>query len=123
MIDTTGESEMILPIEIKGESTEALLDTGSPYTIMDWTLYKQLKLKMCSSQRVSSKGFAGQLKYAKGEAEVNVLLQNYTYKLRCQIVPNGLMSYRMVLGRNLLSQADVTIVNGESETITDGMHN
>lgn len=81
IIESTGEDDMIIPIEVKGRSSDALLDTGSPYTIMDLALYKQFKLRMCSSSKLSLKGFAGQVKHALGEVEVIVLIQNNTYKL------------------------------------------
>lgn len=111
-IETTSEEKMPMPVTIRNHKQKALLDTGSPYTVMDQNLYKQLKLGRWSNYKVSMKGFAGRTEFSLGEIEVNMMINDENYSLRCQIIPNGLMSYRIILGRNILEQATVTIEDG-----------
>lgn len=111
-IETTSEEKMPLPVTIRNHKQKALFDTGSPYTVMDQNLYKQLKLGRWSNYKVSMKGFAGRTEFSLGEIEVNMMINDENYSLRCQIIPNGLMSYRIILGRNILEQATVTIEDG-----------
>lgn len=106
------ENTMIIDTEINTRTVKGLLDTGSPYTMMTYGKYKQLKLGRWSRSNAFLKGFAGQPQLALGELTVSIVIQNNVYELQVQIVQNGLMSYDLVLGRQLLKQATITITNG-----------
>lgn len=79
IIEAVTEGNMMIPIEIKGMSTNALLDTGSPYTLMDKATYDGAKLGPLDSYTVPLKGFAGQEKRSLGSIKVKVYLQNNNF--------------------------------------------
>lgn len=112
VIEKDNEEDMMIPVTMSGKETMALLDTGSPYTVMNLKTYKQLKLNRWQETSVSMKGFAGTRSKARGELQIKMLIQNENYVLRCVIVNDGLMSYDMVLGRNLTKVADIMINDG-----------
>ncbi|KAJ6639400.1 CCHC-type zinc finger nucleic acid binding protein [Pseudolycoriella hygida] len=97
VIETESSGKMMVPVTIKGVVVQALLDTGSPYTLMAYSTYKQLKLGPWSSFTVPMKGFAGTMNYSYGQ---------------CEVINDNWMGYKMLLGRNLLTEADVAIKKG-----------
>ncbi|KAJ6642723.1 Transposable element P transposase [Pseudolycoriella hygida] len=112
IIERNDDANMLIPLTVNKTTFEALLDTGSPYTMMDEPLYEQLQLGKWSKSKVSVRGFAGKTQHALGEVEVNVEIGKDKYKILCQVVRDGCMTYRMLLGRNILRQAEVLIRNG-----------
>ncbi|KAJ6646329.1 Transcription factor grauzone, partial [Pseudolycoriella hygida] len=97
VIEMSDEINMMVKVAIQGKETTALLDTGSPYNVMSLRVYKRLGLKKWSSTPVTMKGFAGATQFPLGEIEV---------------VQDGLMSYDLLIGRSLLTHADVFIERG-----------
>ncbi|KAJ6649000.1 hypothetical protein Bhyg_04232 [Pseudolycoriella hygida] len=94
---------MLIPLTVNETTFEALVDTGSPYTMMDESLYEQLQLGKWSKSKVSVRGFAGKPQYTLGAIEVNIEIE-----------------------RNILRQAEVMIKNGLPtivKTVSDGPEN
>ncbi len=95
MVVESERDNMMIPMSANGVQFSALLDTGSPYMFMDTALYDQIRLPRCSHNRIPLIGFGGRTTYSLGENKVNFTIDNNDIELCCQIVPNGLMSYRM----------------------------
>lgn len=112
MIEQYNDEEMMLSIEVNRQQTWALLDTGSPYTVMDRSLYEQCSNGNLGNDTILLKGFAGRRERSLGSTTMRVMINDNNYNLKCQIVNDGLMSYRMLLGRNLMKLADVAIIRG-----------
>lgn len=57
MMNENSDPNMIIEVVINHQKTNALLDTGSKFTVMDANLFKQLGLKRRSTNTVAIKGF------------------------------------------------------------------
>lgn len=112
IIEQDNEEDMLLTLKFQSGTARALLDTGSPYTVMTRSVYRRLRLPGWQPTTVSMKGFAGQREAALGELQITFTVQNEEYELRCIIVENGLMSYEMMVGRNILKVARILIDDG-----------
>lgn len=94
--------------KIQNHKRKALLETG-PYTVQTTKIGTLVK---------PMKGFAGRTESSLGEVEVSMTINDETLRrqvipsLRRQVIPNGLMTYRIVVGRNLLEQVTVLIKDG-----------
>ncbi len=112
MIDDLSENTMMLAIKVNKRKIEAVLDTGCPYTMIDETFYKQCGTGKLTNHTVPLNGFAGRMERSLGSTNLDVAIDGELYELKGHVVKDGLMPYRMLLGRNLLAVADVAIVRG-----------
>lgn len=126
LADNKIEPNMMIKLKIANKTIEALLDTGSPYTLIDVQIYKYLRLPRWTNLTVPLRGFAGPQRKSLGQIKVNVKINSLSLSLECQVVADGQMSFNMVLGRNILEQANVFIEDGipliEERAQPDAVH-
>ncbi|XP_011688730.1 PREDICTED: uncharacterized protein K02A2.6-like [Wasmannia auropunctata] len=112
-ISISSNDDMCKKILIGDLEIRACLDTGSRVTFICERIYRELKAPTLNSAQLSLVGF--------GQAEVNPLgyfqttinIDNEEFLVQVYVVPNSAMTLDMIIGRDVLSQANVTIAQGE----------
>lgn len=106
-------------VAIQNLKISACFDTGSRVTFIREKIYRQLKSPILSSARLSLIGL--------GQAEISPLgyfqsiiyIDGEEFPATIYVVPNSAMTLEMIIGRDVLLQADVTIAQGEVTVTKD----
>lgn len=92
----------------------AMVDSGSPVTMMKISVYKILKTKpeLKNSDR-SFLGFGNVLSKTLGSAKFKFIIDGEEYQCDCFIVKDSHIVDDMLIGKDILNQADVNIRRGK----------
>ena len=93
---------------VNNKSEIALIDTGAEVSFMNEDLVKRLNIKNLKESKIVLHGLGGDVKTI-GQCLIHLNLDNQYYPLKTHIIPNGLISDSLVIGRNILNQAEITI--------------
>lgn len=112
-ISVTLNDDICKEVIIGDLRVRACLDTGSRVTFISEKIYRELKEPTLSNAQLSLVGF--------GQAEVKPLeyfqtaikIDDEEFSVEIYIVPNSAMTLDMIIGRDVLLQANVTITKGE----------
>lgn len=106
-------------VAIQNLKIPGCFDTGSRVTFIREQIYRQLKSPILSSARLSLIGL--------GQAEISPLgyfqsiiyIDDEEFPATIYVVPNSAMTLEMIIGRDVLLRANVTIAQGEVTVTKD----
>ncbi|KAI4481911.1 hypothetical protein M0802_013851 [Mischocyttarus mexicanus] len=102
-------------IRINGLLAYALLDTGNEVSIINSGLYDKLRRPRLYETTRRLAGFGNAITKPIGRCEVNIDIEGGIYKTDVFVVSQSVMSYEVLLERELLKELDVRISKGRVE--------
>lgn len=100
-------------VKINGVSISALLDTGCEVNLIREDVYKQIGLPALKIMRISFRGFGGSGVTSLGCFETVLQIDDKELKLELHVVPNYAMPMAIIIGSNILEQAELLLKRDE----------
>ena len=112
-INTISVPSMHVKAYVNGYLNMALVDTGSEVTLMKRKAYEQLPSKPKIIKRIIPlTGLAQNLQFTEGYISIQVIVNELNFNINCHIVANHMIRDDMIIGNNLLENAEIIIRNG-----------
>lgn len=108
LVESSVKQEALVEIKIKNEKIQTMVDTGSPISFMREDVFSKHKTFELHNVCRQILGFGDGKSIAKGRFEANVMICNREYILEFYVVPADSMKLEAIIGRDVLSQAELT---------------
>lgn len=95
-------------VKINDCSVQALLDTGSDVTVMKENVFKKFSFGVLDNSKISIRGIGTKVTTVGG-FDAKFEIDGLTLESKCHIVSNSIMSSDVLIGMDVLQQADVRI--------------
>lgn len=109
------------------DEIKAAVDSGSPVTIMRKCVFDRLKKKVpIKSTNKNFRGFGNVVAGCVGMIETEFVIQGDEYDVSCYVVNDDYITDDVLIGKDILNQADVNIRLGKvtmSKVVTEGDSN
>lgn len=108
-------SDMHVDVYLVGEKINSLLDTGSDVTLMKQYVYDRLKSRLPLLRNpIDLAGFGRSIKQTIGSFQATIIIDNEDFHIpKCHVVPNDYISDEMIIGKDIVCQANVNITAGQ----------
>lgn len=117
IMNTTSRSQMIKKITIGNENFEALVDTGSQVNLIRKDVYDKMQLPIMCEPTLTLTGFGKNKVDTIGFFATLIKIDDNDFPTTVHVVPKEATSMDVIIGQELLNQADL-IINQEGIIIT-----
>jgi len=112
----------VIVLQFQGKIWEALIDTGSERCLLNYENFKCLKNEPLKHSAVKVKGVVGNSDVI-GEVKLNLVInKNTKLSTEALILRNAQFPYDIILGRDVLQNAEVNLNNGTLSIENEVVH-
>ncbi|XP_043503857.1 uncharacterized protein LOC122525241 [Polistes fuscatus] len=108
------EKKCVIDVRVNNCCIKALIDTGSDVCLMRFDQYIELGSPRLMDRELKFSGVGGGTNTTIGEYYARLTIDNNLYVVLMRVVPNTVMSQKLILGIDFLSTVDVAIKDGNA---------
>ncbi|XP_043498670.1 uncharacterized protein LOC122521973 [Polistes fuscatus] len=108
------EKKCVIDVRVNNCCIKALIDTGSDICLMRFDQYIELGSPRLMDRELKFSGVGGGTNTTIGEYYARLTIDNNLYVVLMRVVPNTVMSQKLILGIDFLSTVDVAIKDGNA---------
>lgn len=109
LISSKKEIDCYKQIIVEDVNLQALVDTGSAFSLLREDIFEKLPIAHVNHSKCKAIGFGGTIVETKGSVQAEVVIDDEHYNLDLHIVHVEAMPMKCIIGRNILSLAEVRI--------------